>query len=168
MKTILFLIALLSSFSSVSSTLCHKEMITINSTDLTKKINKKSSDSNENINRDFFIYSTGEMLILNQKHCLMSNYDISYYYQFDSNRDEAFNKIIEILNNILKHEDLVTNKEFNKNLKLALLNNKLDNNDFNLSKNKNDDNIEHYFHLTKQEDDIYNFRLSLYIGIGGL
>ncbi|QMV16416.1 hypothetical protein [Vibrio spartinae] len=178
MNRMFFLFLLIVCFSSKAS-VCNNDVdfIEINSKYLSKEIQFIDPYSSEYVKRSYLIYPNGDMLVLNQKKCTMSNYEIVYYFSPDRQGEKYYKDIYkrysDILNSIVKYESLIKNKTFDDNLYQALVTKKIDDGNYSFDRVKSDDNIEYTFSINSDLDDldlygIYRYKFITYIGIGGL
>lgn len=134
----------------------------------TKKINQKSYASGEKEQRDFVIFSNGDFLILNQHHCINSNYEIRYFFGKKSNVSYQNNsdQILNLLDKIVELEGLAKKKGFDGSFIEGLKTGEFNKDNLEVKKIINDEFVEYDFQINKNYDYPYNHEVYIYLGVG--
>lgn len=166
MKKILIILALLMAFPAYADECSKTRYLGIEST---KEIKRESYSNREKVKRSFWIFQNGDLLVLNQHHCINSNYEISYSFKASSNQSykEYADKFLNIMDKIIKFEGLVKKKGFDKNFVKGLKTGKFIKNDLFIEKIKNNEFVEYKFLINKSYSALYDNQVYMYIGIGG-
>lgn len=167
MKIFLVALLVLISLGSSAKSTCSEPFIDIKSDFLVKELLSVDKDSKEPTVRQFIIYDTGGMAIIEQKTCLMTNVQIDYYFNGRNYRDTVSN-FLNIFDQIKKNHNLEVNNDIDISL-VELLKSGLFLRDSVVITSRTE-SVEYDFSLYTYDlyDGLYTNRLSFYISIGGL
>ncbi|TFH89539.1 hypothetical protein [Vibrio ouci] len=157
----------LTSFGSSAKLDCSVPLVDINSDFLVKKLTSVDEDSQEPTERQFIVYDTGDIAVVHQKTCVMSNIQIEYFYNSRHYPDIADN-FLNIFNQIKSEHHLKVNEDMFVSL-IDILKSESFSSDKIIIKSPTDF-VEYDFSI--QTDDsyfgLYTKKLSFYISIGGI
>lgn len=146
---------------------CIKNFVDIKSDFLVKELLSVDEDSKEPTVRQFIIYDTGDMAIIEQKTCLMTNVQIDYYFN-GINYSDTVNNFLNVFDQIKNKHSLEVNNDIAVSL-VELLKSGLFVRD-SIVITSPTESVEYDFSLDTYDlyDGLYTNRLSFYMSIGGL
>ncbi|EGA66486.1 hypothetical protein [Vibrio brasiliensis] len=167
MKFFWVALLLLTSFYSSAKSTCSEPFIDIKSDFLVKELFSVDKDSKEPTVRQFIIYDTGGMAIIEQKTCLMTNVQIDYYFN-GRNYIDKVNNFLNIFDQIKNKHNLKVNNDIAVSL-VELLKSGLFLRD-SIVITSPTESVEYDFSLDTYDlyEGLYTNRLSFYMNIGGL
>lgn len=167
MKFFWVALLLLTSFYSSAKSTCSEPFIDIKSDFLVKELFSVDKDSKEPTVRQFIVYDTGGMAIIEQKTCLMTNVQIDYYFN-GRNYIDKVNNFLNIFFQIKNKHNLEVNNDIAVSL-VELLKSGLFLRD-SIVITSPTESVEYDFSLDTYDlyEGLYTNRLSFYMSIGGL
>lgn len=136
--------------------------------DSTQEIKRDTYGSSEKEKRSFLVLPNGNFLILNQHHCLISNYEIRYFFEKESKvpYKKYARNVLNILNKIVEFEKLIKQKDFDRNFTSDLEGGDFNQNHLYIQKAENDEYVNYHFEIKRRYSYPYDHEISVSISIG--
>lgn len=167
MIRVILIIFALTTFKTSASINCTNNFVDISSEFIVKEILSIDEDSGEPTKKQFIIYDTGDLVIVHQKVCTMTNVQIEYYYNNTNNHQVASN-FLNILNNVNSAHNLTVNSDISIQLENITGNNGTSKNEIDIWSSTNSVEYELLTQTNNNLSDIYKYKINFYISIGAL
>ncbi|NOI80033.1 hypothetical protein F0237_05080 [Vibrio tubiashii] len=167
MRLYFLILVTLTSFGANAKLNCDEPFVDIKSDFLVKEIRSIDEDSQEPTLRQVIAYDSGDLTVVHQKTCAMSNIQIEYFYN-NTNNSAVVSNFLDIFNQIKSKYHLEVNENFNHGLLDILKSSSLTSKNITIASPT--DSVEYDFSIQVEDSyfGLYTKKLSFYISIGGL